>query len=327
MIINTLHFCHGWISNSCSCVSASSDCCCWNTEWIHFLCQHYSGKSSGLLSKRQKISIFTIFISWINLDLGIETCFYDGMDIYACSWFQYWFPFHIWFLIGLIILASHYFQSIAKHLGQNPVVVLATVFLISYSKILQAVIVPLSFTHLTYYNNSESYQIIWLYDGSIDYLKDPKHIVLGLFAILSLVVFVLPYVSLLLFGHWLQGCSNWWILSWLNKLKPFMDAYHAPYKKHTRYWTGLLLLSRLGLFLTFAINANGSESVNLVAVSSVTIALLAIRVYENLYKDILESSFILNLGIFSVATFISKKSLKMMKASSSFQASQLELLS
>ena len=65
------------------------------------------------------------------------------------------------------------------------------------------------------------------------------------------------------------------------------------------------MLSRLGLFLTFAINANVSEGVNLLAISSVSLALLAIqrRVYENRWKDLLESSYILNLGIFSVATF------------------------
>ena len=262
------------------------------------------------------INFFTVCISWLNLDFGIDSCFYDGMDIYVYSWFQFLFPFYLWFLVGCIILACHYSQSTAKQFGQNPVAVLATLILMSYSniyKVLQAIIVPLSFTRLTYYNSSddsELHQIIWLYDGSIVYFKEPKHMVLGLFAILSLLVFILPYIFLLLFGHWLQGCSNWWVLSWLNKIKPFMDAYHAPYKKHTRYWTGLLLLSRLGLFLTFAINTNGSESINILAVSSVTIALLTLkllRVYENLYKDILESSFILNLGIFSVATFYLKE--------------------
>ena len=232
---------------------------------------------------RDTINFFTVFISWLNLDLGIETCFYDGMDIYAYSWFQFLFPFYLWLLIGCIILACRYSHSIAKRLGQNPVAVLATLLLVSYSKILQAVIVPLSLTYLTYYNSTnESHRIIWLYDGSIEFFKDSKHIVLGVFAILIQISFVVPYISLLLFGHWLQECSNWWILSWLNKIKPFMDAYHAPYRKHTRYWTGLLLLSRLGLFLTFAINANGSESVNLLAISSVSISLLAMhrRVYE-----------------------------------------------
>ena len=55
--------------------------------------------------------------------------------------------------------------------------------------------------------------------------------------------------------------------------------------------------------------ANDSESVSIAAVSSVSVALLAIRfrVYEHFYNDILESSFILNLGIFSVATFYLKE--------------------
>jgi predicted outer membrane repeat protein len=263
-----------------------------------------------------RVKFFTIFISWLNLDLGIETCFYDGMDIYAYSWLQFLFPFYLLLLVGCIILACRYSRSIAKRLGQNPVAVLATLLLMSFSKILQASIVPLSWTHLVYYTggtpSNDTRSVVWLYDASIQFFKEPKHTALGLFSITSLTIFVIPYIFLLVFGHWLQGCSNWWILSWLNKIKPFMDAYHAPYRKHTRYWTGLLLLSRLGLFLTFAINANGSESVNLVAVSSVTLALLAIqrKIYEQRWKDLLESFFILNLGIFSVATFYLKEESK-----------------
>ena len=44
---------------------------------------------------RATINIFTIFISWLNLDFGVETCFYDGMEIYAYSWFQFLFPFYV----------------------------------------------------------------------------------------------------------------------------------------------------------------------------------------------------------------------------------------
>ena len=232
------------------------------------------------------------------------------MDIYTYSWLQFLFPFYVWFLVGCITLACRYSQSIAKRLGKNPVAVLATLLLMSYSKIFSAIIIPLTWISLTYYTASnETQSVVWMYDASMQYFGEPKHIALGLFAILCIAVFILPYILLLFFGHWLQGCSNWWIFSWLNKIKPFMDAYHAPYRKHTRYWTGLLLLSRLGLFLTFAINANGSEGVNLLAVSSVSISLLAIHrsVYEKRWKDLLESSYILNLGIFSVATFYLKE--------------------
>jgi predicted outer membrane repeat protein len=253
---------------------------------------------------RETINFFTVFIAWLNLDLGIETCFYDGMNIYAYSWLQFLFPFYVWLLILILILASRYSQKIASHLGQNPVAVLATLFLMSYSKILTAIITPLTWTYLKQTLPTESNSRVWLYDASIPYFRDPGHIVLGVFAIAALILLFLPYTILLLCSHWLQIKSQWRILSWINKLKPFMDAYHAPYKKQTRYWTGLLLLTRCGLFLTFAFNAVGSSKVNLLAVSSVGIALAVLkeRVYEKHYNDVLESSFILNLCIFSIAT-------------------------
>ena len=103
---------------------------------------------------RAEINFFTIFIAWLNLNFGIESCFYDGMDIYAYSWLQFLFPFYLLFLVGCIILACHYSRSIAKRFGQNPVAVLATLLLMSYSKILNAIIVPLTWTYLTYYTAS-----------------------------------------------------------------------------------------------------------------------------------------------------------------------------
>ena len=258
-------------------------------------------------------NFFTIFLAWLNLDLGIETCLYDGMDIYMYSWLQFLFPLYLWLLISTIIVVSRYTQKIAQVLGQNPITVLSTLLLMSYSKILSATIAPLSWTTLSYTSgdknsNETSHSVVWLYNGSIHFFKEPKHIILGVFALLVLLFLVFPYIFLLLCGQWLQACSDWWIISWINKLKPFMDAYHAPFRKDARYWTGLLLLSRLGLFMTFAINATGSDSVNLLAISSVAAALLAIkgRVYTRYSNDILESSFILNLCILSVATFYVK---------------------
>jgi hypothetical protein len=144
------------------------------------------------------MNFFTTFISWLNLDLGIETCLYDGMDIYAYSWLQFLFPFYVWFLVGCIILACHYSQSIAKRLRERPVAVLATLLLMSYRKILGAIIVPLTSTYLTYYSAlNETQSVVWMYDAQIEYFVERKHIALGLFAILCLAVFVLPYICLL----------------------------------------------------------------------------------------------------------------------------------
>ena len=35
---------------------------------------------------------FSVFIAWLNLDLGIETCFYNGLDAYSKTWLQSVFP-------------------------------------------------------------------------------------------------------------------------------------------------------------------------------------------------------------------------------------------
>ena len=36
-----------------------------------------------------------VFISFANLDLGIQTCFYDGMDSYVKMWLQLFFPSYL----------------------------------------------------------------------------------------------------------------------------------------------------------------------------------------------------------------------------------------
>ena len=60
---------------------------------------------------------FSVFIAWLNLDFGIESCFYEGMDAYTKTWLQFMFPVYIWVLVGLMILISHFSQSFASLLG------------------------------------------------------------------------------------------------------------------------------------------------------------------------------------------------------------------
>ncbi len=252
-------------------------------------------------------NVLTVFIAWLNLDLGIETCFCDGMNAYAFIWLQFVFPFYVWFLIGFIIFLSRYSLRISRLLGDNPVSVLATLFLLSYSKILRTIIAALSRTVLQYPDDG-SYQYVWLYDGSVPYFQRIDHILLGVFAISSLLFLFLPYTILLLTSHWLQAHSDWKVFSWINKLKPFIDTYHGPFKKESRYWTGFLLLVRCVLFLIFAFNTLGNASINLLTIISVTVGLMALawlqnRLYKEMYNDTLEASFILNLCIFAAATY------------------------
>ena len=271
----------------------------------------HSNREAYFQHAREINNYHAIFFSWLKLDFGIETCFYNGMDIYTYSWLQFLFPFHRWSLIGAIIFICRYSQRLLHSLGRNPVATLGTVLFLSYGKTLNAIIAPLSKTKLVFTSSdgSSSTLSVWLYDGSVEYFAEIKHIALGLFAILILLLAFVPYTFILLCGHRIIAYSDKCFLSWLNKIKPFMDVYYAPFKKEARYWIGLTLLGRLALLLTIAINAVGSDSVNLLVIALVTAGLLLIkgRVYECHYHDILEFSFILNLCVLSTATFFLKE--------------------
>ena len=248
-------------------------------------------------------SVLTIFIAWLNLDMGIETCFYDGMDAYARTWLQFAFPLYVWALVGTIVILSHHYGAVARMFGRNPIAVLATLFLLSYAKLLRTIIAVLSFTYLEYPDGAEV--AVWLYDGNVRYLKG-KHIPLFLTAMLVLLLLFLPYTLLLLFGQWIQAHSEKRIFSWISdyRVKPFLDAYHAPYRNKYRYWPGLLLVLRCILFLVFAFNILGNPSVNLLAISVCTLVIVIFARFTiiNHYFDAINVSYLLNIGVLATAT-------------------------
>ena len=52
----------------------------------------------------------TLFIAWLNLDLGIETCFFNGLTVYTKTWLQFIFPIYITSIAMLIIILAKYIQ-------------------------------------------------------------------------------------------------------------------------------------------------------------------------------------------------------------------------
>jgi len=126
------------------------------------------------------------------------------MDAYSKTWLQFVFPVYIWVLVGLTILVSHFSQRFARLLGNNPVSILATLILLSYTKILRTLIAVLYVTFLEYSKHNRS---VWLYDANINLLTC-KQIPLFIVAVLIFLFLFLPYTLLLLFGQWLQAISH-----------------------------------------------------------------------------------------------------------------------
>ena len=266
-------------------------------------------------------NVLTVFIAWLNLDVGFETCLYDGMDVYSKTWLQFVFPLYIWLLVGVIIVICNVSTTAARFIGStNPIAVLATLFLLSYTKLLRTFIAAFSFTTLAYPDDNT--KVVWLYDGNIGYLdeNDGRHIALFLAGFLAFLFLFLPYTIFLLFGQCILprldlNKLRW--LSWANytRIKSFLDAYHAPYKDRHRYWIGLLLLIRFILFLISAIvdiKSPQDQDVNLlvIIIASTSLSVWVWNasggVYKKWYLNVLESSFILNLTFFAAATLYVK---------------------
>ena len=248
-------------------------------------------------------SAFSIFIAWLNLDIGIETCFHNGHDAYTKTWLQFAFPLYIWFIVIVIIITAHHSTKISKLVGKNSVQVLATLFLLSYAKMLRTIITIFSSTTLTY---PDGYvKRVWLYDGNVGFLKG-KHLVLFMVALMFLIFVSIPFTAILLCIQWLQKVSHIKIVAWVTKLQPLFDAYTGPYKLKHRYWVGLLLLVRVCLFVVFSLNIYGDPTINLLAITACMFTLFAyLSIIGGVYKvwwiNLIESAFIMNLGLLSAA--------------------------
>ena len=229
----------------------------------------------------EPIPFLSQFISWINLDLGIETCFYKGMNACEKTGLQFIFPFYLWFIIGLIILLARYFSKISKFIGNNATPVLATVLLLSYTKLLRTVILILSTIHISCKGNP--HVVYWYVDANIIYFRS-CHLPLFITAVIVLILMVVPYTLFLLLFPLLEVSNEKYRskLSFLIKFKPFFDAYGGPYNDKFRFWPGILLLFRVILALSVAFSKSRVAFGYLVAVTIILITSLSFgKVYKN----------------------------------------------
>ena len=251
--------------------------------------------------------LFKVFIAWLNLDFGVSACLYRGMDDYSKVWLQFVFPVYIWIITGVIIYLSRRFTLVARLVNRNGTKVLATLMLLSYSKMLRASIVAIHFkklVHIDQHGIFQKFTYCWYSDCNVSFMNG-KHIPLGIVGAVSIVC-LLPFAFLLLFADVLNKIR---FLTCMWKLKPFLDTYTGPYTNEGRYWTGLLLVIRCGLFLASSLNhASRTTSLTITMSSMVMIPLLIVPwflqlgIYRKRWLNILECSFLLNLAVFTTGT-------------------------
>ena len=167
-----------------------------------------------------------IFVAWLNLDFGIETCFVNHLNFVWKTWLQFVFPIYT---ASLFLIGLSFSSKLSKLFGDRSVPTLATLLFLSYSDLLRTIIAALGFTiiHSLSDNSTES-PTVWSADGSVEYgTMSSGHIFLVLAALICFLFWLL-YTLLLLFMQWLRKMPHSRLSQWITRYKPVFDAYYAP---------------------------------------------------------------------------------------------------
>ena len=251
-------------------------------------------------SNQQEFNFPSLFVAWLNLDIGIDVCFIDGLDAYTKTWLELTFPIYIISLVVMVIILSEYSPRFAGLIGKkDPVSTLATLILLSYAKLLSVTITALSFSVLHYPDGHQ--ETVWLPDGNVPYFKG-KHIPLALVAMLIIIV-GLPYTILLFLWQWIVRASKRKVFNWTTntKLNVFIATYHVPHNSKYRYWTGLLLLVRVVLYIvasaTVSANPQTFALITGILVGGLILfkSLFSLRMYKNTFVDVMDAMLSFNL--------------------------------
>ena len=137
-------------------------------------------------------------------------------------WLQLAFPFYLIFIATLIIITSHYSTTIQRLTAHKSLPMLATLFLLSYTKILRIVCSVLFFYSTITHLPSKHTTLVWSVDANVPLFGVRFTILFIVCLILFLIL--LSFNVILLFNRTLSR------FRFINKFKPLLDAYQGPYK-------------------------------------------------------------------------------------------------
>ena len=211
--------------------------------------------NTSIFFSQSNLRPLQVIVSFVNLDLGLPLCFYDGMDDADKAGLQFVFPAYLLILTMTVILVCHYclqrsptisassyLYRLSVIIGQRAVGVLSTLIYLSYSKLFRTVIDILTYStvHLP---TGDMY--VWFYDGNVEYLHR-KHCAIFVVAMVTFTLFLLPYTLAITFIPIIERYSEHnrlfnYLHKKANKIKPMNDAHYAPYKGEWRWWLGARL--------------------------------------------------------------------------------------
>ena len=242
-----------------------------------------------------------VFISLTNLNLGIETCFYDGMDSYAKMWLQLFFPTYLIIIAVSMIIASRYSSRILRLTYSRSLPVLATLFLLSYTGVLRVVLTVLfSYSTITEYPSGDK-EIVWSIDASVP-LFGLRFTILFI-TCLVLFLILIPFNITLLFTRYL---TQFWIVIYF---KPLLDVFPSSFKHKYYFWSAIHIILRNVFLSMFAFPIKLRLFLTTVILVIFSAFYGYIRPNKNKLVNIQELLLLTNLTIMHVASILNSKNI------------------
>ena len=277
-----------------------------------------------------------VFISWINLTLGIKICFYKGMDAYQQIWINFAQVFYYLAIFILIIFLSRKFILFTRLFGRNIIKVLATLLFLLYSNLLFVTLNTFRYARLSIAtpNGTHYTELVWYFDGNVAYFGF-KHAMLFIAALVCTIVMLIFVFSLLLI-QCLQKQSHLCCLRWIDRLRPFYEACNGPCHDNYRFWPGFLLFMRGGFYVLNSLIPSYIDAmlqIKMLITTAVLVIIMSLScifpkgVYKRWPLNVLEFSFYLNLCITSAIMGLSyNRHLKVSAVYTSISISALTFL-
>ena len=237
------------------------------------------------------------FISLVNLDLGVQTCFYNGMDDYAKMWLQLSFPAYLIFIATSLIITSRYSHKVQRLTARRGLPVLATLFLLSYTKVLRIVSsVLFSYSTITHLPSKHT-TLVWSIDATLP-LFGVKFTIMFIMCIIIFLMMV-PFNAILVITKTMSRFNI------VTKFRPLLDAYQGPYKCQYYYWIGAQLLIRVVFFAISSLDRNLNLTIGMLLLSLITTVQGVVGPYKNKTRNYHELAYMLSLhGLYTITLYL-----------------------
>ena len=236
-------------------------------------------------------------LSFLNLNIGLPICFYDGMTELWKAGLNLFVPVYLILIIGFLIILSRFSTKVSNKLANSSVQVLITVVHLSFTKLLQAFIEVFS-ESLYYEDGVKEPKRVWYHSGAVEYASiEHKCLMIVTSSIVGLIL--IPYLVLIFFGKFIMKVDKF-----REYIRPLYETVHAPYKTNKWYWFSFQQIILLLIYFIATLEGAHSSATLIVLIISVVFLYLQLcsMPFKNRISNVLNCFFILNLIITFMGT-------------------------